>query len=350
HVTIVDEKVTEDWDTYKAKLSADSRPTSISSASSSRVSSPPSSSPFSFIDRTVSFLSSHSEDPLIRWARKHADDPFSASKRWVVERFQFGSSMFDPSGLKDRYSYLVGWQGGVWVNYWTQTVPGPKGDSDPTVEQEEVAENGDTINKDAVDTQAHSPVVPTPSPPIESPPAYTEKSDKDVEYFPIVDAVCSATSSQPPPLPPRKSAASITTTAPSLSLRSPPPLPPRSAPAQTAPTKTEIDTARKAERQAAKDLEKERKQAEKSLKKEQKQKQKEEKDKNKARPGRHFIVLPTGLGQVLGGGENWEKVLIAGVDDEVAAHCGLFIRDQNLDYEGFVERVGQKVLGWCGKI
>ncbi|KAG6863210.1 hypothetical protein C0991_007427 [Blastosporella zonata] len=61
HVTIVDEKVTEDWDTYKAKLSADSRPTSISSASSSRVSSPPSSSPFSFIDRTVSFISSHSE-------------------------------------------------------------------------------------------------------------------------------------------------------------------------------------------------------------------------------------------------------------------------------------------------
>ena len=62
---------------------------------------------------------------------------------------------------------------------------------------------------------------------------------------------------------------------------------------------------------------------------------------------RHFVVLPTGLGRVLGGGHKWEPVIIAGVQDEVAAHTGLFIRGQNLDYDGLVERVGQKVLGWC---
>ena len=63
----------------------------------------------------------------------------------------------------------------------------------------------------------------------------------------------------------------------------------------------------------------------------------------------HFVVLPTGLGQILGGAEHWESVPIAGVDDEVAAHCGLFIRGQNLDYDGLLERVGRKVLEICDK-
>jgi hypothetical protein len=34
------------------------------------------------------------------------------------------------------------------------------------------------------------------------------------------------------------------------------------------------------------------------------------------------------------------------VEDEVAAHCGLFIRAQNLDYDRFVERVGNVVKSW----
>lgn len=39
-------------------------------------------------------------------------------------------------------------------------------------------------------------------------------------------------------------------------------------------------------------------------------------------------------------------VEIAGVDDEVQAHCGIFIRAQNLEYDAFVERVGKVVIGW----
>ncbi|KAG6910468.1 hypothetical protein DXG01_010393 [Tephrocybe rancida] len=351
-VTIVDAKVTDDWDAFKGNLSPDSRPVSVSSGSSSRLPSSQPSSPFSFVDRTVSFLSSHSEDPLVRWARKHADDPFSASKRWVVERFQFGSCMFDPNGLKDRYSRLVGWKGGVWVNYWTQTVPRPKIDSDPTAEQKEAVESDEALNREVTsnDSQPLSPPLPVVPPHTQPPPPYEEISGMDVEYFPTTNEAPSAPA-KPPPLPPRKSAASIMPAATS------PPLPPRSPPVLGAPTKSEADTARKVEQQAAKDLEKKRKQAEKEqkqagkdLKKEQKLREKEQKDKNKAKPGYHFIVLPTGLGQVLGGGENWEKVLIGGVEDEVAAHCGLFIRGQNLDYDGLVERVAQKVLGWCEDI
>ncbi|KAG6844028.1 hypothetical protein H0H87_010493 [Tephrocybe sp. NHM501043] len=332
-VTIVDDKVTEDWDAFKANLSPTSRPASVSSTSTSRspLSPAPSSSSLSLLDRTMTFLSSHSEDPLVKWARKHADEPFSASKRWVVDRFQFGSCMFDPTGLKDRYSRLVSWQGGVWINYWTQTVSRPKGGSDPIVVQE-VAENQDSPSRELTTTDSSSSLLASPPPP-NPPPAYTEETPRqENEYFPAVD------SQRPPPLPPRNSTPSLAAT--------PPPLPPRSSPVQDASTKPNVGTARK----AAKDLEKEQKRAEKLLQKEVKQLKKAEKDKNKAKSARHFIVLPTGLGQVLGGGENWEKVLIAGVDDEVAAHCGLFIREQNLDYDGFVERVGQKVLGWCEKI
>ncbi|KAG9028123.1 hypothetical protein FS842_004808 [Serendipita sp. 407] len=60
----------------------------------------------------------------------------------------------------------------------------------------------------------------------------------------------------------------------------------------------------------------------------------------------HFITLPsnskhTGLCK-----NRWLKVPIAGVEDEVAAHCGLFFRHQNLEYDQFVERVGKLVRSW----
>ncbi|KAF5384259.1 hypothetical protein D9615_003434 [Tricholomella constricta] len=332
-VTVVDGNVTEDWDAFKDSLSASARPASLAtSGSNSRLPSPVPSSPSPtyssqilhssqpFVDRGMAFLSSHSNDPLVRWARKHADDPFNASKRWVIERFQFGSCMFDPSGLKDRYSRLVAWQGGVWVNYWTQTAPktGLEGRADPVMD--------DLIGQKEI-----------------------EMADNDA--VPLDKGIAAQSQNSPdfnsaPPIEPQKS--------PSPSI----PSSPQSLPVHGAPTKSEAQAIAKAERQAAKDLEKARKREEKdrekALKMEQKRRdveakkaQKAEKERNKVKLGRHFIVLPTGFGQVLGGSENWEKVVIGGVEDEVAAHCGLFIRGQNLDYDGLVERVGNQVLGWC---
>ncbi|KAI5118310.1 hypothetical protein M0805_006478 [Coniferiporia weirii] len=71
-----------------------------------------------------------------------------------------------------------------------------------------------------------------------------------------------------------------------------------------------------------------------------------------ARPARHFIVLPhrhDALSDALhfGSREKWELVPIEGVEDEVGAHCGLFIRAQNIAYEELVGRVAKKVDGWC---
>lgn len=63
--------------------------------------------------------------------------------------------------------------------------------------------------------------------------------------------------------------------------------------------------------------------------------------------GRHFVVLPNGLGSFLGGMEKWEHVEIAAADDEVAAHTGLFMPHLNLGYPALVERVANRVLTWC---
>ncbi|TFK63686.1 hypothetical protein BDN72DRAFT_847354 [Pluteus cervinus] len=70
----------------------------------------------------------------------------------------------------------------------------------------------------------------------------------------------------------------------------------------------------------------------------------------KKKKGHHFVVLPTGLGGYLGGYDRWESVVIEGVKDEVAAHTGIFIREQNLGYEEFVHKVAGKVLDWMSML
>ena len=157
--------------------------------------------------------------------------------------------MFDPIGLKDRYTRLVAWQG-VWVNYWTQTLPKGKGgtQADETRANQQVADN------DVALLQANI-LLPTEL----SAAAHTPNESREQREAYV----------------------------------------------------------------------------------------KSEERKSKARPGHHFVVLPSGLGEVLGGANRWENVLIKGAEDEVAAHCGMFIRDRNLDYDGLVERVGRRILGWC---
>jgi hypothetical protein len=125
--------------------------------------------------------------------------------------------MFEPIKLKDRYTQLVAWQG-VWVNYWTQTVP--KGElsaeADETRMKQQVADNDAALLEADVLQSSSVPTVGQ---------------------------------------------------TPSSSLK---------------------------------------------LQKQRQARIKNEEEKSGARPGRHFVVLPTGLGEVLGGANNWEKVVIAG--------------------------------------
>ena len=197
-------------------------------------------------------MSNHSNHPVMKWVRKNADHPFSEGKRRAVEHFQFGSCMFDPIGLKDRYTRLVAWQG-MWVNYWTQTIPKGK----ESAQADETRTNQQVADNDVALLQAN--ILPPPNP---------------------------------------------------------------SAAVQTSNGSRE--------------------QREAYVKSEEK--------KSKARPGHHFVILPTGLGEVLGGATKWEKVVIEGAADEVEAHCGLFIQDRNLDYDELVKRVGRRIFGWCEEL
>ncbi|KAJ7092853.1 hypothetical protein B0H15DRAFT_832702 [Mycena belliarum] len=328
-VQIVDDKVTDDWDAFKTNQDANRPSQSIRSRSHSPLPSPALARSFALtppagqanpyglpshplVDKTLSFLSTHSEDPLVRWVRKHADDPLSAGKRFIVEYFQFGSCMFDPSGLKERYARLVAWPGGLWVNYWTQTPPRPakEGEHAEKIDkQEEEADNDVALLQTGMTSMSTEDSYST-----------ADSLLSPASSFALSFASHSSASSQHSPLSPASSDA-------------------------------------KALAKAAKAAEKERraveKAREKDLKKLQKQRAKEEKEargRTKGKRGHHFIMLPTGLGKILGGAERWEKVVIGGVEDEVAAHCGLFIRGQNLDYDGLVERVGNRVLGWCEMI
>lgn len=63
---------------------------------------------------------------------------------------------------------------------------------------------------------------------------------------------------------------------------------------------------------------------------------------HKKRPPRHFIVLP---GKEVR--NSWEKVKIRHAEDEVQAHCGLFIQRLNDEYEMLVSRVAGLVDYWC---
>ncbi|KAJ7507006.1 hypothetical protein B0H11DRAFT_1793886 [Mycena galericulata] len=334
-VQIVDDQVTDDWDAFKKGLDAEhsshwSRSRSPSPlplpsppASSALTPTSPQPNPFGLpasplVDKTLSFLSTHSNDPLVRWVRKHSDEPFSAGKRFVIEYFQFGACMFDPSGLKERYARLVAWPGGLWVNYWTQTLPRPakEGEHARKLDREEdEAENDVALLQTGMTSMS------------------TEESYVTAHSSPAGSSP--TTSYYTPSLVSEASGSTV------------------SSPLSPSPHSPGTPDA-KALAKAAKAADKERREAEKArdkdLKKIQKQRAKEEKEeraRTKGKPGHHFIVLPTGLGQILGGGDKWEKVVIGGVDDEVGAHCGLFIRGQNLDYEGLLERVGRQVLGWC---
>ena len=161
--------------------------------------------------------------------------------------------MFDPAGLKARYTHHVAWEatGGVWVNYWTHTVkadhaPESAHAAEPMDDEEALRVNG------ILPAPSEASLVSVPS---------TAGSD--------VGSLDSKTGTSSP---------------------------------------------------------------------------------KKKKKRRHFVVLPTGLGQYLGGLEQWEEVPIAGVNDEVSAHTGIFIPHQNLEYEALVKRVADRVFEWCQRL
>ena len=220
-----------------------------------------------FLDQTIALLQRRGNESFARWLRKHADEPFTAGIRWIVEHFQFGACMFDPAGLKERYVKLVGWDG-LWVNYWTETAPKKVNNG---ISHEENAGRDRLMNDYVNLVGADLPLLSADS---------VSVSDGNIPEKPDMNSATALIAVGRETLIPEK-------------------------------------------------------------------KQPVKQDKERSIPARHFVVRPNRLCLSLGGEGKWEKVQIAGVDDEVAAHCGLFIPGQNLDYDGLVERVGKRLLGWC---
>jgi len=175
-----------------------------------------------------------------------------------------------------RYKRLVGWQGGKWVNYWTETVPDDR--------NKHAAVSGE--NKDQSQRSSAS--------------SWMENDSALMANGIIITPTPEVTSSE---------------TA-------------SSNPIENAETRTQEERT-----------------FEKLFKKREKESKVKSKPKSKSK--RHFVVLPDGLAERLGGLDRWEQVEIAGVESEVDAHLGLFIPGNNLKYEALVGRIGKKVLDWC---
>ncbi|KAK1215994.1 hypothetical protein PQX77_021395 [Marasmius sp. AFHP31] len=311
-VTVMDNTVTDGWEEFKKNmqkdnvslLSVDSAHTASTSTlspspthsrsgsnSSLNLSQSPSPSPSSsFVDRTVNFLSKSADSSMAKWLRKHRASPWADGKIWITEHYQFGSSMFDPSGLANRYKRLVAWNG-LWVNYWTTTYP--KGGSDSSSSSPSSSRSSSpTAN------QVHAALL---------------EPDNDVAARMLENSLADRSSMG-------SSRRSHGSSSPSLISH------------DSYDSSIERDPARTNRLQKGKE-------STSATPKPPKEK-----------TGRHFIVLPTGMGSVFGGFDKWEKVVVSGADDVVAAHCGIFMPDQNLEYGELIERVARRVFDWCEKI
>ncbi|KAF8801071.1 hypothetical protein BYT27DRAFT_7245382 [Phlegmacium glaucopus] len=174
--------------------------------------------------------------------------------------------MFNPRGLKSCYVHLLEWQGGLWVNYWTQTVPRPvqkrlaTGEGSKATMQTSKGipfDNDKALLMEGIFSPGLGNVGFMAS----------EGVIGDEESHQFSNPLIHSPSSQPAEAP--------------ISHMTP----------QNIATKLK------------------------------------EKKTQGLKSRQHFIVLPNGLGQVLGGMNKWEQVLIGGVEDEVTAHTGLFIPD-----------------------
>ncbi|KAG9125950.1 hypothetical protein FRC07_005477 [Ceratobasidium sp. 392] len=106
----------------------------------------------------------------------------------------------------------------------------------------------------------------------------------------------------------------------------------------------EVKAARKEEERQAKEAAKQAKREAKERQKSLEAAAKRARDADKVDSPHHFIVLPR-----KGTDQQWICVPVAGAESEVTAHCGLFFKEENLEYDRLVSDVGNVVRGfWDG--
>jgi len=241
-----------------------------------------------FFNKSLQFFAKHSQDPVVKFFKKHKDNPLGAAKIWIVEHFSFGIIMFEPQELLARYKVLEHWNK-PWINYWTVTVEKPveSGSHSPTP------------------SEATTPDSPLPWENYTSVGELYQDLHRDQPGSSPGSALTASKSH--PLLPPGAAASDNHSGAGPQRHSSPTPSTGSHHPHSPSPSPST----------------------------------------NNGRPKltkpRHFITTPSSRSP---SSRNWEKVDIRGVKDEVGAHCGIFITSQNLEYEAFVERVARRVESW----
>ncbi|KAH7105490.1 hypothetical protein BKA62DRAFT_689865 [Auriculariales sp. MPI-PUGE-AT-0066] len=224
------------------------------------------------------------EAPRECFLQRHLDDPLGGVHRWIVKNLEFGSSMYDARGLLTRYDGLVQWssKGGDrhFVNYWTTTIPPPQ--YDPKEAPELLA------------TTALSPSVT---------PGLGRDSSKPVFSLPF-----GSLPSKPSTLEHSWWHSSLPDEA-ELRARLSSYLPGLRRVGQVSPATAMTSIVS--------------------------QSSSHEPLGSEPKP-HHFIVLPYNEGDRRA---QWYRIVIAGAEDEVSAHQGIFMRHRNLAYDDLAERL-----------
>ncbi|CAE7118253.1 unnamed protein product [Rhizoctonia solani] len=260
-------------------------------------------------------------------------------KDGIVQIFEFGGCLLNPHGLITRYERLQRWgsdeeaglYGRGWVNLWT--TPAPEG----------VTTTGGPAHSDpprAGFQSFLSRLSPTPSGSSLNSSSFQSNLFQTLSYHPsLCTSITSLESAYPDP---GFSGAEL-------------PNGPQECPSSVATSVNEW-TAPKVEENPIKEMRQDGKRLQKEKKVQGKKAEKERAKFLKAalkrrieeadRESSHnFIVLPK-----RGTDHQWIRVPVVGAEDEIAAHCGLFFRDENPGYQQLVEDVGNIIRGfWDGE-
>lgn len=300
-------------------------------------------------------------------------------KDWIVQVFEFGGCLLSPQGLIARYERMQKWgadenagpYGRGWVNFWTVTVPKRRREAEVDSSTRDASIEHENRETDMADAMDLSNLMADGSQSGDS----AMRAGRAVSTTPSISSA-NAGSTQPSlsqTMPSSLSASTTlatTETAQSENSKGDSDLKVAMEELQKQMSKEGIS---KEEKTALKDKEKElkveqktrekeekaaRKEEERKVKEAAKQAKREEKERQKALEAaekrsreadkvdspHHFIVLPR-----KGTDQQWICVPVAGADSEVTAHCGLFFRDENLEYDRFMEDVGKVVRSfWDG--
>ncbi|KAF8605735.1 hypothetical protein BDV93DRAFT_46555 [Ceratobasidium sp. AG-I] len=315
---------------------------------------------------------------VLHFFSKHSG--ITGVKEWIVQVFEFGGCLLDPRGLIARYERMQQWgsdenagpYGRGWVNFWTVTVPKRRGGGEidsGTLDAHVEHENRETDLADAMDlskimadgsqsghsaTRAGRALSPTPS--ISSAGAgSTQPSLLQTISSPLSPSTTLATFETTQSKIPGDNSdfkAAIEELQKQMSKEGISKEEKTALKDKEKSLKSEQKAREKEEKEARKEEERKSKEAAKQAKREKKDRQKaleaaekRLRDANKVDSPHHFIVLPR-----KGTDQQWICVPVAGADSEVTAHCGLFFRDENLEYDRLVEDAGNVVRSfWDGK-